>query len=106
MSAEVMMKASSGPSPAPWRFRGIASGTVVIEHPCKAAPARAVPGRDCATLYQVDQRRAAYLTAISTEQDRKNAIMEQDHSLRGLRLGTRSSNGPMPESRREFSTFD
>ena len=44
-----MMKASSGPSPAPWRFRGIASGTVVIEHPGKAAPARAAPGTDCAT---------------------------------------------------------
>ena len=44
-SDEVMMKASSGPSPAPWRFRGIASGTVVIEHPGKAAPARAAPGQ-------------------------------------------------------------
>ena len=48
-SDEVMMKASSGPSPAPWRLRGIASGTVVIEHPGKAAPARAAPGTDCAT---------------------------------------------------------
>ena len=37
-SAEVMMNASSGPSPALWRFSGIASGTVVIEHPGKAAP--------------------------------------------------------------------
>ena len=44
-----MMKASSGPSPAPWRFRRIAKGTVVIEHPGKAAPARAAPGTDCAT---------------------------------------------------------
>jgi NAD(P)-dependent dehydrogenase (short-subunit alcohol dehydrogenase family) len=48
-SAEVMMKASSGPSPAPWRFRGIASGTVVIAHPGKVAPAKAAPGTDCAT---------------------------------------------------------
>jgi hypothetical protein len=48
-SAEVMMKASSGPSPAPWRFRGIAGGTVVIAHPGKVAPAKAAPGTDCAT---------------------------------------------------------
>jgi hypothetical protein len=34
---------------SPWRFRGIASGTVVIEQPGKAAPARAAPGTDCAT---------------------------------------------------------
>ena len=44
-----MIKASSGPSPAPWRFRGIARGTVVIEHPGKAAPAGAASGTDCAT---------------------------------------------------------
>ena len=48
-SDDLMMKASSGRSPAPWRFREIARGTVVIEHPGKAAPARAAPGTDCAT---------------------------------------------------------
>jgi hypothetical protein len=52
----------------------------VISLPANSATRNKIP-------VQVDQRRAAYLTATSTEQDRKNAIMDQES------LTTRASAG-------------
>ena len=78
-----MMKASSGPSPAPWRFRRIAKGTVVIEHPGKAAPARAAPGTDCATQEGRSptngcfRRAIAYRRKHSSESERRRGIANQ-----------------------------
>ncbi len=48
-SAGVMTNASRDPLPAPCRFNGRASGMVVIEHPCRIAPASAAPSTERAS---------------------------------------------------------
>jgi hypothetical protein len=52
----------------------LGSGTLLVENAIEPQIAR----HGTRFLYQVNQRRAAYLTATSTQQDRKNANMDQE----------------------------